>query len=113
MRPLRLGLAIGCVCTAAPAMADAIEDFYRGKQMQFIIRTAPGGDYDSYSRLLARHMGKHIPGNPSIVPINMPGGGGIIAANHVGQIALKDGTVLTMVSQGLPIDQALGLNASL
>jgi tripartite-type tricarboxylate transporter receptor subunit TctC len=58
-------------------------------------------------------MGKHIPGNPSIVPINMPGGGGIIAANHVGQVAPKDGTVLTMVSQGLPIDQALGLNASL
>jgi tripartite-type tricarboxylate transporter receptor subunit TctC len=58
-------------------------------------------------------MGRHIPGSPTISPINMPGGGGIIAANHVGQMAPKDGTVLTMVSQGLPIDQALQLNPSL
>ena len=58
-------------------------------------------------------MGRHIPGGPTISPINMPGGGGIIAANHVGQMAPKDGTVLTMVSQGLPIDQALQLNPSL
>jgi hypothetical protein len=98
---------------AAPLAADPVADFYKGKQMQFIIRTPPGGDYDSYSRLLARHMGRHIPGSPSISPINMPGGGGIIAANHVGQVAPKDGTVLTMVSQGLPIDQALQLNPSL
>jgi tripartite-type tricarboxylate transporter receptor subunit TctC len=98
---------------AAPLAADPVADFYRGKQMQFIIRTPPGGDYDSYSRLLARHMGRHIPGNPTITPVNMPGGGGIIAANHVGQVAPKDGTVLTMVSQGLPIDQALQLSPSL
>jgi hypothetical protein len=58
-------------------------------------------------------MGRHIPGNPTITPVNMPGGGGIIAANHVGQVAPKDGTVLTMVSQGLPIDQALQLSPSL
>jgi len=96
-----------------PLAADPIADFYKGKQMQFIIRTPPGGDYDSYSRLLARHMGRHIPGNPSITAINMPGGGGIIAANYVGQVAPKDGTVLTMVSQGLPVDQALQLNPSL
>jgi tripartite-type tricarboxylate transporter receptor subunit TctC len=96
-----------------PALADPIADFYRGKQMQFIIRTAAGGDYDSYSRLLARHMQKHIPGNPNILAINMPGGGGIVAANYVGNIAPKDGTILTMVSQGLPVDQGLGLNPSL
>ncbi len=98
---------------AGSAAADPVADFYRGKQIQFIIRTPVGGDYDSYSRLVARHIGKHIPGRPSVVPINMPGGGGIIAANHVGLVAPKDGTVLTMVSQGLPVDQALGLNPSL
>jgi len=103
---------IGVVLPNA-AQADAIEDFYRGKQMQFIIRTAVGGDYDQYSRLLARNMSRHIPGRPTILPINMPGGGGITAANFVGQSAPKDGSVLTMVSQGLPIDQALGLNKSL
>ena len=99
--------------SATPVLADPISDFYRGKQMQFIIRTAAGGDYDSYSRLLARHMGKHIPGNPNIVAINMPGAGGIVAANFVGNLAPKDGTILTMVSQGLPVDQALALNPSL
>lgn len=99
--------------SAHPACADAVEDFYRGKQMQFVIRTAAGGDYDQYSRLLARNMSRHIPGKPVIVPINMPGGGGITAANFVGQAAPKDGSILTMVSQGLPIDQALGLNSSL
>jgi len=95
------------------AQADPVEEFYRGKQMQFVIRTAVGGDYDQYSRLLARNLSRHIPGHPIILPINMPGGGGITAANFVGQSAPKDGTVLTMVSQGLPIDQALNLNKSL
>ncbi len=113
MKYLRSSLLVVCVAASSPALADAVEDFYRGKQMQFIIRTAPGGDYDSYSRLMARHMGKHIPGKPNIVPQNMPGGGGIVAANYVAQVAPKDGTVLTMVSQGLPVDQALGLNPSL
>ena len=113
MKHLRAALALCCITAAAPAFADAVEDFYRGKQMQFIIRTTPGGDYDSYSRLLARHMGKYIPGRPNISPVNMPGGGGIVAANYVGQVAPKDGTVLTMVSQGLPVDQALGMSPSL
>ena len=110
----RAGKALLAVAfSATPVLADPIADFYRGKQMQFIIRTAAGGDYDSYSRLLARHMGKHIPGNPNIVAINMPGAGGIVAANFVGNLAPKDGTILTMVSQGLPVDQALALNPSL
>ena len=109
----RFTLAIVAALGAAPAFADPVEDFYKGKQIQFIIRTPVGGDYDSYSRLLARHIGKHIPGKPNVVPINMPGGGGIISANHVGVAAPKDGTVITMVSQGLPVDQALNLNPSL
>ena len=76
----------------------------------FIIRSGVGGSYDSSSRLLGRHIGKHIPGNPSVVPVNMPGGGGIRSANYVGKIAPQDGTILTIVSQGLVVDQALGLN---
>jgi tripartite-type tricarboxylate transporter receptor subunit TctC len=98
---------------ATPACADPIADFYRGKEIRFIIRSGVGGGYDSYARLLGRHIGKHIPGNPKIVPINMPGGGGIRAANYVANVAPKDGTILTIVSQGLPVDQALGLNKSL
>ena len=96
----------------APAAADAISDFYSGpgKVMRFIIRTPPGGGYDLLSRLLARHIGKHIPGNPAVTPVNMPGGGGIVAANFLAQIAPKDGTILSIVSQGLAVDQALGLS---
>jgi tripartite-type tricarboxylate transporter receptor subunit TctC len=100
------------IAPIAPAAADPIADFYSGKQIKFIIRSGVGGSYDSYSRLLGRHIGRHIPGNPTVVPINMPGGGGIRSANYVAKIAPQDGTILTIVSQGLPVDQALGLNAS-
>ena len=94
------------------AYAQDVAKFYDGKQIRMIIRSGVGGGYDLYSRMLARHIGKHIPGNPSVTPVNMPGGGGIVAANYVASIAPKDGTILTMVSQGLPTDQALGLTPS-
>jgi tripartite-type tricarboxylate transporter receptor subunit TctC len=106
-------LGLACVIAATPATAEPIEEFYKGKTLQMIIRSqAGGGGYDSYARLLARHIGRHIPGNPRITPVNMPGGGGIVAANFIARVAPKDGTVLTIVSQGLAVDQALGLNAS-
>jgi tripartite-type tricarboxylate transporter receptor subunit TctC len=105
--------SVALIAIAGPVAADTVASFYAGKQMRFIIRTPPGGDYDQLSRLLARHIGKHIPGQPNVTPQNMPGGGGIIAANYIANIAPRDGTFLTMVSQGLPVDQALGLNPSL
>ena len=98
---------------AAEAQTDAVAEFYKGKQIQIIIRSGVGGGYDQYSRLLARHIGRHIPGNPTTLPVNMPGAGGITAANFVANRAPKDGTILSIVSQGLPVDQALGLNKSL
>lgn len=108
-----LAASVALIAVAAPVAADTVASFFAGKQMRFIIRTPPGGDYDQLSRLLARHIGKHIPGQPNVTPQNMPGGGGIIAANYIANIAPRDGTFLTMVSQGLPVDQALGLNPSL
>jgi tripartite-type tricarboxylate transporter receptor subunit TctC len=108
------GLAGLGMLAASAAQADSVEDFYRGKTIQFVIRSKAGaGGYDSYARLLGRHIGRHIPGHPNVVPVNMPGGGGIVSANYVNKIAPKDGTILTIVSQGLPTDQALGLNKSL
>ncbi len=98
--------------TATPACADAVADFYAGKQIRFIIRTGSATPTNSYSRLLARHIGRHIPGNPTIIAVNMPGGGGIRAATYVAKIAPQDGTILSIVSQGLPVDQALGLNTT-
>jgi tripartite-type tricarboxylate transporter receptor subunit TctC len=102
----------GGLAAAAPAIADPVSDFYAGtgKQMRMIIRSGVGGGYDSYARLLARHIGKHIPGAPTVMPVNMPGGGGIVSANWVAKLAPRDGTIITMVSQGLSVDQALGLN---
>jgi tripartite-type tricarboxylate transporter receptor subunit TctC len=109
-------LAVFCaipLLSSAPARADAVSDFYKGKQIRMIVRTTVGGDYDLYSRLFARFIGKHIPGNPSTIVINMPGGGGITAANYMAQVAPRDGTVIGIVSQGLAADQALGQSPQL
>lgn len=101
------------VASVVAARAEPVADFYRGKQIRFVVRTTVGGDYDQYSRLIARFMGKHIPGNPAMVVVNMPGGGGIAAANYMAQIAPRDGTVIGIVSQGLAVDQALGMSPAL
>lgn len=109
---LAVVLTLVIACWAAPVAADPVADFYKGKQIRLIIRAGVGGTYDLYGRLLARHMARHIPGNPTILPVNMAGGGGIKAANYVAEVAPRDGTILTLVSQGLAVDQGLGLNPS-
>ena len=111
--PLGAALLIATIFGAAPAMADAVADFYRGKQIRVIVRTLPATDYDAYSRLIARFMGKYIPGNPAMIVVNMTGGGGIIAANYMAEVAPRDGTVIGIVSQGLAADQALGQSPQL
>jgi len=100
-------LLSGLTVTSA-VHADAIADFYHGKTMQMIIATSPGGDYDTRGRLLARHLNRLIPGEPTIVPQNMPGGVGIAAANHMAAAAPRDGTVLHMLMQNMPAHQAIG-----
>jgi tripartite-type tricarboxylate transporter receptor subunit TctC len=107
------GVLLALLMVPATLRADPVSDFYAGKQIQFIVRTTPAGDYDTLTRLLARFMGKYIPGHPSFIVSNMPGGGGIIAANYLAKIAPHDGTVLEIVSQGLASDQALGLSPQL
>jgi tripartite-type tricarboxylate transporter receptor subunit TctC len=106
-------VVLGAACLLGPAAADPVEDFYRGKQIKIYIRAAPGGNYDIYSRLIGRHIGRFLPGNPSVLPINMPGGGGLVALNYVANVAPRDGTVLTMITQSFPMDQALGLDKNL
>ena len=88
----------------SPVAANPVEEFYRGKQVRFIISSATGGDYDQWSRLIARYLGKYIPGNPTIIPQNMPGGGQIIATNHLFTAAAQDGTVIGMIGRNLPND---------
>jgi len=94
-RAMNFGLpliAVALVAASIPAHAQSVEEFYRGKSITLAIGFTPGGGYDLYARHLARHMGKHIPGNPTIVPQNMAGAGSLRAANFIYSAAPKDGT---------------------
>jgi tripartite-type tricarboxylate transporter receptor subunit TctC len=113
--PLR-PLAVATVCAivgAGTEMAQAqpVADFYRGKTVTMVIGYPPAGANDVYARMVARHIGRHIPGNPNVVPRNMPGAGSLIAANHIFNVAPKDGTVLGLLVPTLPLEEALGASA--
>jgi tripartite-type tricarboxylate transporter receptor subunit TctC len=90
--------------------ADSVEAFYKGKTMQLLIGFGPGGGYDLYGRLVARHMGRFIPGNPTLVPQNMAGAGSVRAASYLYNVAPKDGTVIGTFSRGIIVDTLLGAN---
>ena len=87
--------------------AEPVEDFYKGKQIRIITGAAAGDGYDLWSRMLSRHMGRHIPGRPSIIVQNMPGAGTVVAANHVFNAAARDGTVIGSFSRSLPAQALL------
>jgi len=90
------------------SVADAA-DFYKDRMITFIIGSAPGGGYDTYSRLIASHLGQHIGGQPMIVPQNVPGAGSIRAANYLYNVAPKDGTTIGMVDEAIFLNQLLGV----
>ncbi len=96
----------------APGHAESVADFYKGKTIELLIGYSGGGGYDVYARLLARHMGKHIPGNPNIVPRNMPGAGSLVLANWLYNVATKDGTVFGIIGRGTGFDPLLGNDAA-
>jgi tripartite-type tricarboxylate transporter receptor subunit TctC len=96
-----LALCAAAIGFAAPAAAQ--QAFYKGKTIRVIIGYGPGGGYDTYARLLTKHIGKHIPGNPTVLPQNMPGAGSTIAANHIFNAAPKDGTAFGTFARGLPL----------
>src|SRR6266581_2144964 len=85
-------LAAGIVLSTSPALAQTPAEFYRGKTITMVVSSASGGGYDAISRVLANHLGRHIPGNPQVVVRNMTGAGGIVATNHLYNVAAKDGT---------------------
>src|SRR5438034_9031712 len=87
--------------------ANAQEPFYRGKTVRIIVGASAGGGYDTYSRTIARHMGKHIPGNPTFVVDNMPGAGFLISANYMYKIAKPDGLTIGHFIGGLFLQQIL------
>lgn len=98
------------VLAAAPAGAQSVAEFYKNKDVEIVVGYGAGGGYDLTARALARHIGKYIPGNPKVIVRNMPGAGSIVAANHVNNVAPKDGSVIGVYADFLPIVKLLGLD---
>jgi tripartite-type tricarboxylate transporter receptor subunit TctC len=93
---------------ALPAAAQTPAEFYKGKQIELAIGYPPAGSNDVYGRLLARHIGKHIPGNPTVVPQNRPGAGSFLALGYMANVAPKDGTVIGLGAPTAALDEKLG-----
>ena len=93
----------------AAAQAQTVAEFYRGKTVNVYIGVGVGGEYDIQARLVARHIGKHIPGNPTVVPQNMTGAGGLRMINYLYNVAPKDGTNIGMIANSFPAMQAAGI----
>jgi tripartite-type tricarboxylate transporter receptor subunit TctC len=101
-RLMTAALALSGLMTVQ-AKADAVADFYKGKTITMVVSYGPGGGYDIYGRLLAQHMSKHIPGNPTIIINNMPGAGSLKGANYIYNVAPKDGTAFGTFARNIPL----------
>jgi tripartite-type tricarboxylate transporter receptor subunit TctC len=95
-------LAAACLGANAPAHAEDVAEFYKGKQLRFIVGSAAGGGYDLFARIVARHMGHYIPGNPTIIVQNQPAAGGIVMTNQLFAQGPKDGTAIGVPINGIP-----------
>lgn len=102
-----IGVLMAMTLAASPALA-ATHEFYKGKTIRIVVGYAPGGGFDTYSRLIARHASRHIPGNPTVIVENMPGAGGLIAANQIYKVARPDGLTIANISGALVLGQLLG-----
>ena len=100
-----VGATIAILASAGSAAADTVMDFFTGKQITMIVPSGVGGGYDLYGRFLARYIGKHIPGTPTVVVKNMPAAGGIGAANHLYSIAAPDGLTMGVFQNTITLNQ--------
>ena len=105
---LRFTVALAALVWGGGAQAQDVASFYKGKTVSVVIASAPGGGFDTYGRLVARHIGAQIPGNPTVIAQNMPGAAGATAAYYVTSVAPKDGTVLGAIHPGNIIEPVLG-----
>ena len=101
-KPWALVLALVLLMTPVSARAQTVAEFYRGKTVNVYIGVGVGGEYDLQARLVARHIGKHIPGKPTVVPQNMTGAGGLRMINYLYNVAPKDGTNIGMIANSFP-----------
>jgi tripartite-type tricarboxylate transporter receptor subunit TctC len=107
---LRLtAVALVLLLSPSAAGAQSVADFYRGKSVNLILGYPGGGSNGIYARAVARHIGKHIPGNPHVVFRSMPGAGSLVAANHLFHVAPKDGTAIGFISATIPLEELLGV----
>ena len=106
LKRLSAGFAFAIVACSA---ARADDHFYQGKTVSIVVGYGIGGGYDNAARLIGRHIGRHIPGNPNVIVQNMEGAGSLRAANHVYSAAPQDGTVIAAVNQSLPIFDLVGV----
>jgi tripartite-type tricarboxylate transporter receptor subunit TctC len=110
--PLAVSLITALVALAlslSPVGAQTTGEFFSGKDITLYIGTAPGGGYDNFGRLVARHIGKHIPGNPTLVPVNMEGAGSLKLANWLYNAAPRDGTALAVLNRGTAFEPLIGM----
>src|SRR2546421_1477263 len=103
----RIVPALAALLCATSATADPIEDFYRGKTVTIVTSTGVGGPFDLTARALARHMPRYLPGQPTMIVRNMPGGGNVLATNFMYTQAAKDGTFIATVNNIIPLHQIL------
>ena len=105
---------VAVLCLAACGQSESADsggsgaDFYRGKTVSIIVGSGAGGGFDTTARLVARHISAHIPGTPTVIVVNMPGGGGLVAANHVFSAAPKDGTTIGLFHEAQMMNQLTG-----
>ena len=104
---LALGLSLLTGYAGGAIAADEEQEFYRNKQVEIVVGTTPGDAYDLYARIMARFLGKYIPGNPTFVVKNMPGAGGLTVSNYLYNQAPRDGTVISAPTQSIPIASLL------
>jgi tripartite-type tricarboxylate transporter receptor subunit TctC len=105
---LLLALCAFAVTGAAGSKADTVADFYKGKAVTVVVSSSAAGGYDTLARALARHIGKHLPGNPAFIVRNMPGAGGMTATNFLYNNADKDGSVIGLVQNNTPFEPLFG-----
>jgi hypothetical protein len=108
----KLALAVGLFAVAVTAAAATAQEFYKDKTLTFVVGYSPGGSFDLYARVIARHMGKHLPGNPTRIVENMTGAGGIIAANHLYNRVKPDGLTIGAWASPLVLQQIMGNEAA-
>ena len=111
MQKMSAALSVVVIALAgSQAHADDVADFYKGKRINLIVSYGTGGGYDVYARVLARHMSRHIPGNPNLVIQNMPGAGSLRGANYIYNVAPKDGTTFGTFARNMALIAQLKTN---